>query len=249
VRLAIIIPTLNEEANLEAALRSARQATDLIVVADGGSDDRTLEMARGAGTRVVVSAGGRGVQLDAGAQEAISAGADALLFLHADTVLPTNARECVTDAFESGHVGGGFSVQFDDPRLRFRLGSTIVNLRTRLSRLPLGDQAQFTSVTVYCAVGGFAGWPILEDLDFAIRLRRQGRMRIVADPVTTAARRFTERGILRTIATNWLIWLLYFAGVEPARLARLYPRREAQAGVGVDQDARKPCDTRPQGFR
>ena len=120
-------------------------------------------------------------------------------------------------------VGGGFTVRFDDPRVLFRLGAAIVNLRTRLFRIPLGDQAQFVRASVFDRLGGFKDWPILEDLDLGIRLRRQGRIAILQEPVTTAARRFTERGIARTIATNWLIWLLFLAGVRPQRLAKLYP--------------------------
>jgi len=90
------------------------------------------------------------------------------------------------------------------------------------SRTPLGDQAQFASRAAYDALGGFRSWPILEDLDFAWRLRRLGKPAILRGPAVTGARRFLQRGVLRTVSTNWLIWALYFCGVGPARLARLY---------------------------
>jgi len=113
-------------------------------------------------------------------------------------------------------------VRFDVDRPLQRLGAWLINLRTRWTRLPLGDQAQFVLRRTFERLGGFKDWPILEDLDFALRLRRSGRMVIVAAPVTTAARRFLEQGTLRTVATNWLIWILFLVGVSPYRLARFY---------------------------
>ena len=120
-------------------------------------------------------------------------------------------------------MGGGFEVRFDDPRRIFALGARIVNLRTHLLHAPLGDQAQFATGDVFRAVEGFREWPILEDLDLMQRLRRRGPIAVLRPPATTAARRFVERGIARTIVTNWSIWALYLLGVDPARLARLYP--------------------------
>jgi len=103
-----------------------------------------------------------------------------------------------------------------------RLGTRLVNLRTRWLRLPLGDQAQFATRETFERLGGFRDWPLLEDLDFAWRLRRAGAMTIVPAQVVTSARRFLSRGALRTVATNWLIWLLFLFGVSPRRLARIY---------------------------
>jgi hypothetical protein len=131
-------------------------------------------------------------------------------------------------------------VRFDDPRRIFALGSLIVNLRTRLWRVPLGDQAQFVTRDAYLRLGGFRKWPILEDLDMIRRLKRYGPVTVLRAPVETAARRFVEGGIARTIAINWSIWALYFLGVDPPRLARLYPptrsaRRAHASGVAEDE--------------
>ncbi len=106
-----------------------------------------------------------------------------------------------------------------------RLGERLINLRTRLTRLPLGDQAQFVTRASFDRLGGYRDWPILEDLDFAWRLRKtfgRRRLALIEERVTTAARRFVEQGAARTVATNWLIWLLFALGVSPHRLARLY---------------------------
>ena len=222
MRLAIVIPVLNEEQSLLENLRAATEIADLTVVVDGGSVDRSVEIARQSGARVTSSTPGRGTQLNAGAAIALEEKADTLLFLHADTRLPVGARDLIVAAIKGGAAGGGFRVSFDDPGRLFLLGASIVNLRTRAFRAPLGDQAQFLTAKVFRELEGFRDWPILEDLDLIRRLKRSHQIEILAAPVTTAARRFNKHGLLRTIATNWLIWLLYFMGVEPRRLAKLY---------------------------
>lgn len=221
MRLAIVVPTLNEEGTLRRTLPAALAVADEVVVADGGSSDGTVAVAESLGVRVVCGPAGRGGQLNRGA-EAVGAGADILLFLHADTELPPGAADAVRRAIADGALGGGFLVRFDDQRPDLRLGGRLINLRTRWVRLPLGDQAQFVTGAAFRALGGFRDWPILEDLDFALRLRKTGRATLIPQPVTTAARRFVEQGVVRTVATNWLIWLLFFLGVSPHRLARLY---------------------------
>jgi len=225
MRIAAVVPTLDEQASLERTLANVASAADVVVVADGGSADRTMAIARDAGAIVVSSAPGRGGQLNAGARGALDAGADVLLFVHADTVLPSGARPAIERAIESGAVAGGFQVRYDDPRRIFALGSAIVNLRTRLLRAPLGDQAQWVTRDAFTALGGFRDWPILEDLDLMRRAKKLGKVAVMEPRVSTAARRFVERGIARTIAINWTIWALFFLGVDPVRLARLYPRR------------------------
>ena len=221
VRLAIVVPTLDEEEALRRNLPAALEVADEVIVSDGGSRDGTTEVARKLGARVVTGPPGRGGQLSRGAAAAT---ADILLFLHADTTLPPDAAEKVRRAVANGAPGGAFLVRFDVDRPAQRLGAWLINRRTRLIRLPLGDQAQFATREAFAKLGGYKDWPILEDLDFALRLRRLGGMALIADPVTTGARRFVEQGTVRTVATNWLIWLLFLLGVSPQRLARLYKK-------------------------
>jgi rSAM/selenodomain-associated transferase 2 len=232
MRLTIVVPTLNEAESMERHLTAALAAAGEVVVSDGGSTDGTPEMARRLGARVVCGPRGRGGQLTRGAQAASPAastsaettGAGILLFLHADTFLPPEAGRAVCEAIAAGAVGGAFCVRFDVDRPLLRLGARLINLRTRLTGLPLGDQAQFVRRDVFERLEGFRDWPILEDLDFARRLKREGKTVLIEDRVTTAARRFLELGIARTVATNWLIWLLFVLGVSPHRLVRLYYR-------------------------
>jgi hypothetical protein len=128
----------------------------------------------------------------------------------------------VREAVAAGAAGGAFLVRFDVDSPLYRGGARVVNLRTRCTRLALGDQAQFATRETFVALAGFRAWPILEDLDFARRLKRLGRVAILAPPVTTSARRFERRGPARTVALNWLLWTLFLCGVSPHRLARLY---------------------------
>ena len=227
--LAIVIPTLDEESLLGATLLAARrhlrhEEGDLLVVSDGGSRDATLTVAREAGVEIVTGAAGRGVQLARGARHAMERGATSLLFLHADSRLPDGARDLILDCLRRGAVGGGFLISFEPETRLLRLGARLVSLRTRLLRVPLGDQAQFASVAAYQAAGGFPEWPLLEDVELLLRLKRVGRLAIVGEPVATAARRFSAQGVARTVATNWTIWALYALGVRPQTLARLYAR-------------------------
>jgi len=222
MRLAIVVPTLDEEDTVRRYLPAALAAADEVVVSDGGSTDRTVEVARSLGARVVTGPPGRGVQLNRGALAAIESKADVLLFLHADTTLPPGGAEAVRAAAAQGAPGGAFFLRFDADLPLQRLGSWLVNLRTRWLRVPLGDQAQWATRETFETLGGFPDWPLLEDVDFMGRLRRLPGFTIVEKPVTTGARRFLELGTVRTVAINWLIWLLFLCGASPHRLARLY---------------------------
>ena len=217
--LAIVIPTLDEEPRLRDSLPRALAIGDQVCVSDGGSGDASVDVARSLGARVVCGAPGRGPQLNRGAR---ATEGDVLLFLHADTRLPEGAGDRIRERVAGGAVGGGFLVRFEPARGSLRYAHRLTTLRTRITGCPLGDQAQFVRRDVFERIGGFAEWPILEDLELMRRLKREGRVAIVEQPVTTSSRRFMRRGVLRTSATNYLIWALYFAGVSPQRLARLY---------------------------
>ena len=218
-RIGIVIPTLDEEADLAETLVIALEQGDQVVVSDGGSGDATGQVAEAHGVAVVSGPPGRGVQLNLGAA---SLDTEALLFLHADTRLPPDAAEKVRAALTEGAVGGGFLVRWESTRALLRFGGRLTNLRTRLTRCPLGDQAQFCARETFERLDGFREWPILEDLDLARRMKRLGRIELIDSPVSPSVRRYERGGTARTVTTNWLIWLLYFLGASPHRLARLY---------------------------
>ena len=224
-RVSIVIPALDEERALGAALGVALAQADEVVVSDGGSLDRTVEIARQMGARVVSGPRGRGLQLNRGAAATNEAGRepeDILLFLHADTMLPDGGVALVRQAIAAGAVGGAFEIRFDGRGWVYRFGERVASQRSRWSRLALGDQAQFVRRQSFEQLGGFRDWPLLEDLDFMLRLRQSGPIAILQRPVVTSARRFAARGPLRTVLGNWWIWTQFVRGVPPERLAARY---------------------------
>ena len=113
-------------------------------------------------------------------------------------------------------------VHFADAPPLLRFGQRLVNWRTRRFKRPLGDQGQFATSQAYQRCGGYPQWPILEDTEFIARLSEIGPIDILTLPITTDARRFRSRGVVRTVLTNWTIWALHTCGIAPQRLARLY---------------------------
>lgn len=225
--VTVIIPTLNEEQVLPATLsHTLRLGFEDILVVDGGSRDRTRDivdtLAGASATRLTLlgSPAGRARQMNAGA--AASRG-EVLLFLHADTRLPEEARAAILQALQAPDcVGGRFDLRFDRDRLVGRMVSGLMNLRSRLSGIATGDQAIFVRRAVFEQLGGFSDIPLMEDVDFTRRLKRAGRTACLPEQVVTSFRRWEVQGPLRTIVLMWLLRLLYWSGVSPAVLARWY---------------------------
>ena len=220
--LSIIIPTLNEEDGLAGLLSSVlkKPQTEVIVV-DGGSSDATCQIAEQAGAKVICCGKGRGRQMNAGA--ALARG-EVLLFLHADSRLPPDFAQTIWKCMESGYASGAFRLRIDDPRWAYRLVEFGANLRSRWLQLPYGDQAMFVRSEAFYAMSGFQNWPLLEDFDFAQRLRRRGKIMIAPSSATVSARRWQRIGILKATLLNQLIIIAYRLGVSPTRLASLYSR-------------------------
>lgn len=226
--LSIVIPTLNEAAALERLLpHLARTCPEAeVIVVDGGGTDGTPECVRRfPGVRLIEASRGRARQMNAGAG---TAGGSTILFLHADTVLPPDALRAIEDALRvPGVVGGRFDVRFDNPRAIFTLIATMMNLRSRLTRICTGDQAIFVRRQIFDELGGYPEIPLMEDIQLSRRLKRRGRIACLRQRVTTSARKWEREGVVRTIALMWALRLLYWAGVEPARLHRWYYGRRA----------------------
>lgn len=222
--VSVVVPTY-QEANaiglcLEAVVRAGDGRPFEVIVSDGGSTDATTAIAAAAGARVVGGARGRGGQLQRGAQLARG---EVLLFLHADTLLPPQAFSSIAEVLERpGVVGGAFRLAFDDPGGRFRLAAAFANVRARVFGRPWGDQAQFCRRTTFEECGGFPDWPFLEDVEFAARLRKLGRLALLPTPVVTSARRYRHGGVIANALRNQLILGLFALGVPPRRLQRLY---------------------------
>jgi rSAM/selenodomain-associated transferase 2/rSAM/selenodomain-associated transferase 1 len=220
-RLSIIIPTLNEAANIKATLRAAIEGDPYeVLVVDGGSSDDTARLAREAGAVVISSSPGRSQQMNAGAARALGA---TLLFLHADTILsPGYAAAVVAALREAGVIAGAFRFQIDQSVKGKSLLEWSTNLRSRWLQMPYGDQGLFLKRSTFEQLGGFAEMPIMEDYEFVRRIRRLGRIITLPLPARTSGRRWQRLGIIRTTLINVLMIVGYHTKIPPARLAKFY---------------------------
>ena len=221
--LTIIIPALNEGsviADLLASLAPLRARGVEVVVVDGGSTDGTAEAAAPGADRVIVAPRGRARQMNAGAAVAH---APVLLFLHADTRLPANADQLILNGLSAaGLEWGRFDVRIESASRWLRLVASLMNLRSRITGIATGDQAMFVTRRAFDALRGFPDQALMEDVELSSRLKQRGPPLRLGSPVVTSARRWSARGVARTIILMWWIRLLYFFGVAPDRLARLY---------------------------
>ncbi len=239
--LSIIIPTFNEapviNQTLDAVMK-VRGRVEVIVV-DGGSVDGTVEMVRGRGTTLITSERGRGAQMHAGA---CAARGRALWFLHADTHAAPGSGERIAEALRDPKVvAGNFQLLFDGTRRAARF-LTWLYPQLRGLGLAYGDSAIFVRREAYEQVGGFQPFPIFEDLDLVRRLRRCGRLAHLPSFVTTSSRRFEGRSFMFTFARWAFLQLLYWLGVHPRTLGRLYaPVRGAGRKVKHDDGSSAAC--------
>lgn len=215
-----MIPVLNDTDAAERLIRQIGPDPQVeVIIVDGGLDS-ALERVAGTrpGTRVLRTSAGRARQMNAGAEEASG---DWILFLHADSQLPSGWREAMA-AIPADAVGGWFRFALDDAAWQARVIEHLVRMRIRLMRLPYGDQGLFVRRALFNQMGGFADLPLLEDVEFVRRLVGGGPVAEVALPLRTSARRWRRDGWFRRSARNSLIVSLYLAGISPARLARWY---------------------------
>ena len=222
-RISVVIPTLNAAGTLSETLAAlcASPIVGEVIVADGGSSDDTVACAAAAGARVIVAPRGRGGQLAAGAA---AAEGDWLFFLHADCRLEPGWEKAVAEflaAPQAESRAGYFDLALDDPAPAARRLEHLVAWRCRVLALPYGDQGLLIARTLYDAVGGFAPLPLMEDVDLVRRLGRRRLGRIGARCIASA-RRYRRGGYLRRPLRNLMCLSLYFAGVPPARILRLY---------------------------
>ena len=220
IPVSVVIPTLNEAANLPQLLQRLRTqwpAAEL-VVADGGSSDDTVALAEPLCDRLVQSKPGRANQMNAGVR---AAGGDYLLFLHADS-LPGIDETQLQEMLAESPSWGFCRVRLSGDGWAFRLISWSINRRSALTRVATGDQMLFVARNVFDEIDGFEEIPLMEDVALSKRLRRLAPPKIVETPVTTSSRRWRERGVLRTVMQMWALRLAYVCGVSPERLHRSY---------------------------
>ena len=229
--ISVIIPTLNEERTIIATLaHTADLGFDELIVVDGGSLDQTPVLVESyrlstqssalSPLRLVTAPPGRARQMNEGAK---TSGGEILLFLHADTQLPADAKSLIdTTLADQRMVGGRFDVRFDRPLMWGTIISKMMNWRSRLNGLATGDQALFVRRPIFEQMGGFADIPLMEDIEFSRRLKRAGATAALTATVTTSFRRWEQQGPLRTIFLMWTLRFLYWIGISPSHLVKWY---------------------------
>ena len=222
--ISVIIPALNEADCIQEAIESARADNNAeVIVVDGGSRDETVSIAKSSGAGVLTASGGRAGQQNQGAE---AARGEILLFLHADSELPSDYGQAARELLQEPEVAlGAFSLHIRGSSGLLYLIEKAANLRSGLLRLPYGDQALFLRKRDFRALGGFARMRIMEDYDLVRRARKRGRIRTLQSRVTTSARRWRARGLFSATLLNQLMVLGYCLGVSTQRLASLYGRR------------------------
>jgi rSAM/selenodomain-associated transferase 2/rSAM/selenodomain-associated transferase 1 len=238
MRFAVVMPVLNEAAEVAAALDALAPLRDrgaVVLVVDGGSADGTAEAASRAGADAVwVAPRGRASQMNAGACHPLARLADVLVFLHADTRLPPLADGLMQNALAQGADWGRFDVVIRGQHRLLPWVAALMNWRSRRTGIATGDQAMFVRRRVFQALGGFAAQPLMEDIEMSARLREMSPPFCLSERVTTAGRRWDRHGFWHTV---WLMWRLraaYALGTPAQQLALRYgyaPRHAAAVAI------------------
>ncbi|MBM4314427.1 MAG: DUF3047 domain-containing protein [Deltaproteobacteria bacterium] len=248
-RYSIIIPVLNETAAINDLLTQLlsldRQEEVEILVIDGDPEGKTLRAIARDEVHKILSPQGRGMQMNEGAK--IVRG-EILLFLHADTALPRDALGLIDETMRNQRVvGGAFDLGFRSSRFAFKFIAAVASFRSRLTRVPFGDQALFLRRDYFERIGGYKEIPLMEDVEIMNRIKQLGDpIAFIGKPVLTSTRRWEKEGLLRCTLRNWLLQLLYLFGVPPERLAGYYPAAYAPLSDTTETTAENRSKRKPR---
>ncbi|WP_320170700.1 TIGR04283 family arsenosugar biosynthesis glycosyltransferase [Maridesulfovibrio sp.] len=222
-KLSVIIPVFNEQERIGRCIENVRQACGCdseIIVVDGNPEGTTIREISDDTVTTMVSDPGRARQMNAGAR---AASGGVLLFLHADTLLPAGADRLIEEALGAPAASAGaFKLTFDRDTPVLRFIAFVADLRTRIERVPYGDQAVFIRKDTFEALGGYPDIPLMEDVEFFRRIKKQRReIVILKAEIKTSSRRY-NCGPLRCAVRNTVLRILHLCGVSPSRLAKLY---------------------------
>ena len=218
----IVIPTLNEEVEIQACLmqlQGLRARGFEVIVVDGGSVDKTPQLVEGLCDQFVSVVPCRAIQMNVGARQARG---EMIFFLHVDTRLPEDFSEIINSIEKDRFYWGRFDVRFFGQRWLFRVVEAMVNIRSRLTGIATGDQVIFMTQEIYRAVGGFPEIALMEDIAMSRRLKSISPPLCLRQKVTTSSRRWEKNGIMTTIIKMWWLRFAYFIGVNPEKLAAQY---------------------------
>ena len=224
LKVSVIIPTINESANIANAITKAWAAgASEVIVVDGGSNDETASIAQTCDCKFIHSDKGRAAQQNLG--ESVATG-DVLLFLHADCWLEESGVEQITQAIDQGANYGCFFQKFDSPKWKYRWLERGNSLRTRFFEVIYGDQGLFIRRELFRELGKFPDEPFMEDLLFSRTLRKHSRPVFLPGPLYASARRWEKEGFVRQQLRNWHIVLMNWIGWTPTQLKRRYKQHD-----------------------
>jgi len=234
ISASIIIPVFDESSELDSTLD--KLSLNLqgnfnieIILSDGGSADNSLEIAEQYPCRVINTSTGRASQMNAASTQARG---DWLVFLHADSQLPSNWQ----DQLQQSNEWGFFPVKLSGKHWPLRIVETFINLRSRVSKVATGDQGLYFSRSFFEKLGGYPDIPIMEDVAISKLARQVSAPSVGIDPVMTSSRRWQQNGIIKTILLMWSLRLAYFLGIDPVRLHRIYyPNHGRQGKYGISR--------------
>lgn len=224
LQISIIIPMLNEAANILDTLASIQNASDVEVIAvDGESGDDTAKLAKSCGAKVIYSPPGRARQMNKGAT---AAKGEVFLFLHADTHLPEGFDGYIRRFMDQPSIAAGaFGLRLDGKFPGKRLIERSINFRAKHFQMPYGDQAIFLRAGMFFDIKGFPDIPVMEDFELIRRLRRRGRIVLAPVSVITSNRRWRALGTWQTTLINQAAIMAYRLGISPTRIARWYKKK------------------------
>lgn len=221
-RIAVIVPTYNEGANIENLainLKTLIGNAEIIIV-DGGSADDTLKLAKKYFKVILSPRKGRGAQMNYAAQLCES---DILFFLHADSILEKDALTKIKAAIQSGKRAGCFSLRFDSSKINMKLAAFMSRLRVKLRNIAFGDQGIFIEKTLFFELGGFRDIALMEDYQLSMDLKERG-IRIVQlrSKIITSGKMFYKNGWLKTVVNMQRLQSMYRRGEDINKISSLY---------------------------
>ncbi len=226
-RFSIVIPVLSEQGQINSVIEHLRsqdfEGVWEIIVVDGDFRGQTIKAIQDQEVVSITSAKGRALQMNAGATVARG---EILIFLHADTRLPPSALKKINTILEDEkYVGGAFDLRINSDRLFLKYIAARASLRSRLNRIPYGDQAIFIRRNYFDKIGRFKEIPLMEDVELMRCIKKKGdKIFILRDRVKTSARRWEREGVFYTTLKNQILLNLYYLGVSPDKLAKYYRR-------------------------
>jgi len=224
LKLSIIIPSLNEAEHITQTLlklQELRNQGHEVILCDGGSRDKTLQLAKNLVDHILSTQAGRAKQMNAGSKLATG---DILCFLHADTLIPADFANLITGTLsDSDRIWGRFDIRLSNTSLTYKVIAWFINKRSCISGVATGDQGIFIISNKFLKLNGYADIPIMEDIELSKRLLKISRpICITKSFLITSSRRWEKNGIIKTVLLMWRLRLGYFLGAPPTKLAKAY---------------------------